>query len=158
MKDKKIIPPSQIPKLVAKLRRQGKKIVTTNGAFDMLHVGHIRFLKNVKTFGDVMIVGLNSDSSIQKNKGPNRPVIPLKFRLEMLATLPFVDYVTYFSEGTPVGFLKMVKPKIHVKDTGYKISEIKERPLIESFGGKVVLIPYTKEISTTKIIEKIKKG
>lgn len=153
----KIIDPKKLRALAQKLRRQRKKIVTTNGAFDLFHVGHLRFLKNVKKFGDVMIVGLNTDASIRKRKGAARPIIPLKHRMEILSELPFVDYVTYFSEDTPSRFLSAVRPHVHVKDNGYTLDEIAERPLIERLGGKVILIPYTKETSTTKIIARVKQ-
>lgn len=150
----KIISPQKIGALAQKLKRQGKKIITTNGAFDLFHVGHLRFLNNVKKHGDVLIVGLNTDASIRKRKGINRPVIPLKHRMEILAALPAVDYVTYFAEPTPEKMLTRIRPDMHIKDNGYK--DIAERPLIESFGGRVLLIPYTKETSTTKIIERVK--
>lgn len=156
-KDSKIVDPKKLPALVARLKKQGKKIVTTNGAFDLFHVGHLRFLENVKKHGNVLIVGLNTDTSIRKRKGASRPIIPLKHRMEILAALPFVDYVTYFAEDTPSKLLSAIRPQVHVKDNGYKLNEIVERPLIESLGGKVVLIPYTKETSTTKIIERVRK-
>lgn len=156
-KSVKIVDPKKISALAAKLKRQGKKIVTTNGAFDLFHVGHLRFLQNVKKYGDVLIVGLNTDASIRKRKGTSRPIIPLKHRMEILAALPFVDYITYFAEDTPSKLLSALRPHVHVKDNGYALNEIAERPLIESLGGKVVLIPYTKETSTTKIIERVRK-
>jgi len=154
----KIRPREEITKICSELRKQGKKIVFTNGCFDILHVGHIRVLTKAKSYGDILILGLNTDESIKKIKGPNRPIVHEKERAEMLAALESVDYVMLFSEDTPIKTINMIKPNIHVKGGDYKIEEIIERKAVEKNGGKVVLIPPVKGKSTTNIISKIKEN
>ncbi|MAG52581.1 MAG: D-glycero-beta-D-manno-heptose 1-phosphate adenylyltransferase [Nanoarchaeota archaeon] len=131
------------------------KVVTTNGAFDILHSGHVFSLKKAKSYGDILIVCLNSDSSIKKYKSLNRPIIPQKDRAELLVALEIVDYVVIFNETDPREILKIIKPNFHVKSkSGFKGIE---KDVVEKNGGKIVLIDDTKEgYSTTKIIEKIK--
>lgn len=136
------------------LRKEKKIIVTTNGAFDILHVGHVRSLKKAKSFGDVLIVGLNSDSSIRRYKSLDRPIIPQEDRAEMLASLECVDYVVIFDELDPRKFLQAVKPNFHVKSKlGFKGIE---RGVVESNGGKIILLEDIPGISTTDLIKKIK--
>lgn len=137
------------------LRQEGKIIVTTNGCFDILHVGHIRVLKAAQLFGDVLIVGINSDSSIRKLKGANRPIVPEDERAEIVASLGCVDYVTIFPETTAVEFLRAAKPHIYVKGGDYTPSELPEAPTIEAGGGIIKIIDLIPEHSTTSIIQKI---
>lgn len=138
-------------------RKQGLKLVTTNGCFDILHVGHVRSLKAARSLGDVLIVGLNSDASVRKLKGANRPILPQDERAEILSSLSSVDAVTIFDEDTPVEFLKVVKPDIHAKGSDYDRSRLAETPVVESFGGKVELLDLVPQKSTTNIIERIQK-
>jgi rfaE bifunctional protein nucleotidyltransferase chain/domain len=137
-------------------RSEGKKIVTTNGSFDILHIGHVRYLQEAKKSGDVLIILLNSDSSVKSLKGDKRPIIPEQERAEMLASLECVDYVVIFSEDKPLDLLKEVKPNFHVKGGTFVPERIKEeKDLIESWGGKHITLPEIKGLSTTNVINKI---
>ena len=138
-----------------KLRNQNKKVITTNGVFDILHIGHIRYLKEAKKLGDVLIVGINSDSSVKRIKGPERPLNNEKDRAEALAALKCVDFVTIFNEETPIKILEQIKPNIHVKGGDYNINQIIEKDIVEKNNGKIVLIPEVKGYSTTDLINKI---
>jgi rfaE bifunctional protein nucleotidyltransferase chain/domain len=140
-----------------KMRRDGKRIVTTNGCFDLLHVGHVRSLKSAKALGDVLVVGLNSDDSVRRLKGPSRPVNSQEDRAEVLSSLECVDFVSIFDEDTPVEFLKAVKPNIHVKGGDYKPSDLAETPVVEGMGGRVHIIELVPGRSTTGLIEKLSK-
>ncbi|MFH1541873.1 MAG: D-glycero-beta-D-manno-heptose-7-phosphate kinase [bacterium] len=152
---KKIKKRQEISKITDKLRLQGAKIVFTNGCFDILHLGHVRYLSEAKKLGDLLIVGVNSDSSVKKLKGKDRPYVSEMERAEVLASLECVDYVCLFDELRPDNLIKAVKPEIHVKGGDYKISQLPERKLVESLGGKVIVIPPIKGRSTTNIVEKI---
>jgi len=138
-----------------KLRAEGKKVVSTNGCFDILHVGHSRILAESKALGDVLVVGLNSDSSVSKLKGPSRPINKQDDRAELLAALSAVDYVTIFDEDTPVEFLKELKPNIHVKGADYKPEDLQETPVVRSFGGEVVILQLVPGRSTSNVVSKI---
>jgi D-beta-D-heptose 7-phosphate kinase/D-beta-D-heptose 1-phosphate adenosyltransferase len=153
----KIVPPIILAKKVKILKKQGKTIVFTNGCYDLLHVGHVRILKKAKKIGNILIVALNTDSSVRKIKGKERPIVPLRERMEILSALGNIDYVTYFAEETPEKIIKILEPDILVKGGDYKISEIVGAEHIEKKGGKVVIIPFFKGKSTTGILKKIKK-
>ncbi|MBX9906620.1 D-glycero-beta-D-manno-heptose 1-phosphate adenylyltransferase [Patescibacteria group bacterium] len=133
-----------------------KVIVTTNGVFDLLHVGHVRYLEEAKALGDILVVAVNSDSSVKENKGPARPFNSEKDRAEVLAALACVDYVTIFNEKTPVEVLRKLKPAIHVKGGDYVMEQIVERQVVEEGGGKVVLLNKIDCASTTDIAAKIR--
>jgi len=137
------------------LREKRKKVVFTNGCFDLLHLGHIHYLKKAKEKGDILIVGLNSDSSVRKLKGEGRPIVPEKERAEILSALEFVDYVTIFSEDTPANLIREVKPDVLVKGGDYSLNEIVGKNYVSSYGGKVVTINLVKGKSTTNLIKKI---
>jgi rfaE bifunctional protein nucleotidyltransferase chain/domain len=146
-----------ISKIVQELRSQKPDImiVTTNGAFDILHSGHVTSLEQAKSYGDVLIVGLNSDNSIRHYKSPHRPIIPQKERATMLASLEVVDYVTIFEETDPCELLKVIKPNYHVKSrSGYKGIE---KEVVEQNGGEIILLEDLPGLSTTNIIEKIRE-
>lgn len=138
------------------LREQGKSIVSTNGCFDILHVGHVRILKQSKALGDILVVGINSDASVKKLKGEDRPINTQDDRAELLSSLECVDIVSIFDEGTPVEFLKVVRPNIHVKGADYKPKDLEETPVVESFGGEVRILPLVPHKSTTSLVEKIR--
>lgn len=138
-------------------RSEGRTIVTTNGCFDILHVGHVRILKQAREEGDILIVGINSDSSVKRLKGSERPINSEADRAEILASLNAVDYVTIFGEDTPVEFLTVVKPNIHVKGSDYKPSDLAETPVVESYGGRVQILSLVPNKSTTSVVEKIRK-
>lgn len=154
----------ELPELVSKLeklRKIGKKIVTTNGVFDILHVGHLEALEKSASLGDVLVVLVNSDYSVQTNKGPGRPVVPEKNRARMLAAFEVVDYVCLFGEETPVDCLKEIGPDVHAKGGDYSIETLPEKSIVDEKGGKVVIFNLVSgmegKISTTSLIEKIKK-
>lgn len=138
------------------LRKQGKTIVTTNGCFDILHVGHVRILKQAKALGDILVVGINSDASVRDLKGPERPINNQDDRAELLASLECVDVVSIFTEGTPVEFIKVVKPDIHVKGADYKPQDLEETPVVESLGGRIEILPLVPQKSTTSLVQKIR--
>jgi len=153
--------PQTLPDLLkirVRLRREGKTVVFTNGCFDLLHGGHIHLFRKARSLGDVLIVALNSDASIRRFKGPSRPVFPLAERMEVLAALEFVDYVTSFSQDTPQKIIAALVPDILVKGGDWGGDEIVGRAEVEAAGGKVVRVPYLRGHSSTNIIEKILKN
>lgn len=154
---KKIIPFDDIGALSDALKILGKSIVTTNGTFDLLHVGHVDSLEHSKSLGDVLIVGVNSDESVKRYKGPLRPIVPVEERAKMLASLSCVDYVVIFEQDTPVDLLMKIKPTVHCKGAEYSDGSrlIPEKNVVESYGGKMHYIDLTLDKSTTNIIEKI---
>ena len=135
-----------------KLRAAGKRLVFTNGCFDILHVGHVRYLRSARELGDVLLVALNTDRSVSRIK-PGRPVIPEGQRAEMVASLEMVDYVTFFDEDTPYALIKLLGPDVLVKGGDWKREEIVGSDIVP----KTYSLPYIKGISTTEIMEKIKK-
>lgn len=153
-----VVSRDDIRELASGLLSSGKKIVFTNGCFDLIHVGHTRYLTEAAKLGDVLVVGLNSDDSVKKIKGGGRPLIPESERAEVLASLSCVDYVVVFDEDRPDELIREIRPDYHVKGGDYSMEEIPEKDLVESLGGKVVLIPEIEGRSTSKIIEKIGKA
>jgi len=146
----------ELLKVLKPLRAQGKKIVFTNGCFDLLHVGHIRYLRDAKKQGDILIIGLNSDSSVKKLKGPKRPLIPEAERAEILAALEPVDFVTIFSEDIPLKLVEAIKPDVYVKGGDYSEEQVPEVKLVKSYGGKVYFSPEVKGKSTSELIAKLR--
>ncbi len=147
--------PSTVHSFIRTLRTNRRRIVFTNGVFDILHYGHVDYLTKAKKLGDILIVGLNTDSSVKKFKGKNRPIQNEKDRALILAALRPVDYVILFSEETPERLIKMIKPDILVKGADYKISEIVGAEFVKSYGGTVKRIKLVKGRSTTGIIGKL---
>ena len=139
------------------LRKEGKKIAFTNGCFDILHVGHVRYLREAKKTADVLVLALNSDSSVQSIKGAKRPLICEEERAEILAALEFIDFVTIFPELTPLELINYLKPDIIVKGGDWPEDKVVGRDEVKKWGGRVVLIPEVEGKSTTNIVEKIKK-
>ena len=148
----------KLVEIVRHVQREGKKVVTTNGCFDVLHVGHVRYLQEARKLGDILIVAVNSDSSVRALKGEPRPLVPEDERAEMLAALECVDYVTIFSELDPIALLLELKPDIHVKGGDYKLEQLIEREAVESYGGKVVVGFNVPGKSTTDLIKTIVEG
>ncbi len=132
-----------------------KKIVFTNGCFDILHVGHKRYLEQASSLGDVFVIGVNSDASVKRLKGPSRPVNPEQDRMEILSALGFVDYVVLFDEDTPYELIKIIQPDVLVKGGDYTVDKVVGRDIVEARGGRVELIPFVDGKSTTSIINKI---
>ncbi len=148
----KILNRNELKEVIAGLRAEAKKIVFTNGCFDIIHIGHIRSLKEAKSFGDILIVGLNSDRSVSVIK-PNRPINPQNQRAEILSSLEMVDYVVLFDEETPYELIKLVQPDVLVKGGDWK----KEDIIGSDIAKETRSVPYVKGVSTTEIIERIKK-
>ena len=141
--------------LLNRLRSEGKTIVTTNGCFDILHVGHVRYLQKTKTFADIMIVCLNSDVSVKKIKGPTRPINNENDRAEILCALECVDYVVMFDESSPENLLCEIKPDVHTKGADYTLETLPEAKSIIANGGRVEFISFVEGKSTTNVIKKI---
>jgi D-glycero-beta-D-manno-heptose 1-phosphate adenylyltransferase len=152
---KNILSWEELKKEVELCRRDGQRIVFTNGCFDILHAGHAHYLHDAKNAGDVLIVAVNSDVSVRKIKGEKRPIVPQKERAEVVASLKSVDYVTIFEETTPLKLIEFLRPDILVKGADWSEDEIIGRNSVLSWGGNVVRIPVLEGTSTTKIIEKI---
>jgi len=146
----------ELKQIVDKLKKQGKKIVFTNGCFDLLHVGHIRYLQKAKKLGDILIVAINSDDSVKKIKGKSRPIIPAEERSEVIAALECVDYVVIFHETLPNRVIETLKPDIHVKGGDYSVNELPEAKIVKSYGGKVIILGKVEGHSTSEIIRRIK--
>lgn len=157
MSKRKIYSRDQLAGILQSEKDRGKVIVTTNGCFDILHVGHLRYLQAARELGDLLVVGLNSDTSVQALKGENRPLVPENERAELLAGLGCVDYVTIFSELEPNILLAQLKPDIHVKGGDYTIEQLPEREIVEAHGGKVIVGLNVPGKSTTDLIQVIRE-
>lgn len=153
----KILSKEKIVEVIEKAKHEGKKIVTTNGVFDLIHYGHVWILEEAKSLGDILIVLVNSDESVRRLRGKARPIIGERERAKTIAALACVDYVCIFKEDTPTEMLEVIRPHIHVKGADRKIEEIVERKVVEQNGGKLVLLPLIEGISTTNVIERILK-
>ena len=138
-------------------RKKGKKVVFTNGCFDIIHAGHVDYLEKVKSLGDILVVGLNSDHSVKRIKGEKRPIIPQEMRAKVLSSLKPVDYVVIFEEDTPAKLIEAIRPDVLVKGGDWPLEKIVGRDYVESYRGKVLTIPFEYDISTSQIIEKIIK-
>ncbi|WP_457601677.1 D-glycero-beta-D-manno-heptose 1-phosphate adenylyltransferase [Hydrogenivirga sp.] len=136
-------------------KRSGRKVVFTNGCFDIIHAGHVDYLERAKGLGDILVVGMNSDSSVRRIKGEKRPILPQELRAKVLSALKPVDYVVIFDEDTPLNLIKAVKPDILVKGGDWKPENIVGREFVESYGGKVITIPFEYDVSTTRIVERV---
>lgn len=153
----KLIELNELKSIVAKAKTQGKKVVFTNGCFDLLHRGHLHLLREAKKLGDLLIVALNSDSSVKKIKGPHRPVLPELERAELIAALEMVDYVTSFDEPDPYNVVRELRPNVLVKGGDWAKDKIIGAEVVEEDGGKVAVIPYLEGTSTTRIIERMRE-
>lgn len=147
----------QLAGRMAAYRREARRIVFTNGCFDILHRGHIAYLNRAKAFGDILIVGLNSDASVRRLKGPSRPINSLEDRAQILAALSCVDHIVPFDGDTPHELIRVIRPDIFVKGGDYTLETLPEASLVEELGGTVEILPYLENHSTTRIIERIKK-
>jgi rfaE bifunctional protein nucleotidyltransferase chain/domain len=149
--------PTQLEPVLRTLQNQGKKVVFTNGVFDLLHLGHVTYLKAARQQGDLLVVALNSDESVRRIKGPLKPLLPLSERAEMLLALSCVDYTTFFEEDDPYNVVKILKPDVLVKGGDWAVDKIIGGDLVQSWGGKVINIPVVEGRSTTNLIELIKE-
>ncbi len=142
--------------LAAAYRAEGRRIVFTNGCFDVLHRGHVAYLQQARRLGDVLIVGLNSDASVRRLKGPQRPVNPVADRVSVLSALSCVDHVTVFDEDTPLALIARVRPDVYVKGGDYRPEQLPEAPLVRELGGEVRILGYLADRSTSALIERIR--
>ena len=160
--DTKVLSRLELQQIVHDKKSEGKTVVFTNGCFDILHIGHVRYLQDARAQGNVLVVGVNSDESVSKLKGPERPVVPGYERVEILAALECVDYVTIFNEDTPIDLILTIKPNVHVKGGDYTPEGLPEADAVRSIGGRVVIVPFTSTEtegrSTTNLIGKIVKS
>ncbi len=143
--------------IVAHLREQGRTVVFANGCFDVLHVGHIRYLRGAKAEGDVLLVALNDDRSVRRNKGPGRPLQPELERVEVLSALEMVDLVTLFSEPTVDGLLSRLRPDVHAKGTDYTTGTVPERATVLAYGGRIAIVGDPKDHSSSALLGRLKK-
>jgi D-beta-D-heptose 7-phosphate kinase / D-beta-D-heptose 1-phosphate adenosyltransferase len=157
MMRKHIINRKQLAQVMELHRTQGKRVVFTNGCFDLLHRGHVTYLNQAKALGDILVVAVNSDESVVRLKGETRPINQLEDRLEVLQGLSSVDHVISFDEDTPIELIKVVRPDIYVKGGDYEVSQLPEAYWVEIYGGTVKILPYLEDQSTTGIITKIQK-
>ncbi|HEY0872894.1 MAG TPA: D-glycero-beta-D-manno-heptose 1-phosphate adenylyltransferase [Vicinamibacterales bacterium] len=142
--------------LAERLRAEGRRIVFTNGVFDILHPGHLRYLQQARSLGDALIVGLNADASVRRNKGPERPINPQDERAEILEALECVDAVVLFEQDTPDEIIKAIQPDILVKGADWAEDAIVGRDTVEARGGRVVRVPIEAGFSTTEIIRRVR--
>ena len=147
---------TELNNLLKRLREEGKTIVTTNGCFDILHVGHVRYLEKTKSFADVLIVALNSDKSVKSIKGDSRPINNENDRAEVLSGLKSVDYVVLFDEDSPIELLLEIKPDVYTKGADYTVETLPEAKPIMKAGGRIEFISFVEGKSTTSIIEKMR--
>lgn len=153
---KKVIHPNKLSQRVQELKAQQKKIATLNGSFDLLHAGHLQIIFEASQIADILIVALNTDCSIQQYKSPKRPIIPLEYRLQMMAALEFVDHVTWFEETDPRHLLSTIQPDVHVNGAEYGENCI-EAETVRSHGGKIHLVQLVDGLSTSAVIRKIQE-
>lgn len=151
-----LVKQSELENLLKDLRSQNKTIVTTNGCFDILHVGHVRYLQKTKSFADVLIVALNSDKSVKSIKGDSRPINNENDRAEILGALSCVDYVVLFDEDSPIELLLKIKPDVYTKGADYTVETLPEAKKIMENGGRIEFITFVEGKSTTAVIEKMK--
>ena len=148
---------TELKKIIANFKARGKKIVFTNGCFDLLHYGHIKYLGDAKSMGDILVVAINSDSSVRKIKGSKRPIINEHDRLRTVAALTSVDYVVPFNENTPIKVIKLLKPNVLVKGADWKKNDIVGSNFVLSYGGSVSTVKLVRGHSTSNLIKKIAK-
>ncbi len=158
MQGSKIIDPAELSAHCEMIRRDGGTIVFTNGVYDLLHPGHVQCLEEAKRLGSHLIVALNSDASTGRIKGNKRPIVPLEARMEILAAFASVSYVTWFDEDTPEKIIALVRPDVLVKGSDWSTGAIVGKDFVESYGGKVIVIPLLPGYSTSEMIEKIVKS
>jgi rfaE bifunctional protein nucleotidyltransferase chain/domain len=154
--DRKYVPDMEKAKALSlEYKKEGKKIVFTNGCFDIIHRGHVAYLEEAKSLGNILIIGVNSDESIRTNKGDKRPIVPLIDRLHVLAALESVDHVVPFANRVPDDLIRAIRPDIHTKGGDYTVDQLAEAKVVREVGGEVVVLTHIQSSSTTSIIEKV---
>lgn len=154
----KVVDRASVVARVAEARRAGKRVVFTNGCFDLMHVGHVRYLAAARDAGDLLVVAINDDASVRRLKGPERPLVPEGARAEVLAALAAVDYVTIFGEDTPAELIAALLPDVLVKGADWAPDQVVGREVVEAHGGRVLLIPVVEGFSTTALVERLRRG
>lgn len=154
---RKRLRPSALQRRLAALRRRGQRVVFTNGCFDLLHPGHVRYLRAAKRLGDVLVVALNSDRSVRRLKGPTRPLVPQRDRCEVVAALEMVDFVTVFDADTPYALIAQLQPDVLVKGGDWKAAAIVGADVVRARGGRVRSLPFARGYSTTRLLERIRR-
>jgi len=152
-----VLPLRKLLLILRRLKKQGKRIAFTNGCFDLLHIGHLTYLEQIKRRADILVVGVNSDASVRGLKGPGRPVVPARERARLVAALKPVDFVVIFSEPTPLKVIRAVRPDLLAKGGDWKADRIVGAEFVKSYGGRVAVIPYVAGHSTTRLIERGKR-
>lgn len=152
----KIVGRERLVAVAADAHRASRRVVFTNGCFDLLHVGHVRYLAAARDAGDLLIVGLNDDASVRRLKGPSRPLVAEAARAEVVAALGTVDYVTLFGEDTPYALIAAVQPDVLVKGSDWAAEDVVGRDVVEARGGRVILIPVVAGFSTTSLVERLR--
>ena len=150
-----VVDREELKKLVTVARQGGARIVLANGCFDVLHVGHVRYLAGARALGDLLIVGVNSDHQVRMQKGEGRPILPAVERAELIAALESVSYVTIFEEPTVEELLLAIKPDVHAKGTDYTVDSVPEREIVRSYGGQVAIVGDPKDHSTSEILSRL---
>jgi D-glycero-beta-D-manno-heptose 1-phosphate adenylyltransferase len=156
MRSDKLVSREGLRALGETVRAAGQTLVFTNGCFDLLHVGHLRYLQQARAVGDVLVVGLNTDRSVQRLKGPERPILPEGERAELLAGMECVSYVTLFDEPTPEEVIRLLRPAVHVKGGDYREEDLPEAGLVRACGGRVLIMPLVPGRSTTDLVARIR--
>lgn len=152
----KIFAGNELRKIIDRCRAEGKKVIFTNGCFDIIHAGHTYYLQQARALGDVLVVAVNSDASVRAIKGEKRPLVPQDERAAVMAALGCVDFVVIFEETTPQAIIDLLRPDVLVKGGDWREEEVVGRESVLSWGGKVVIIPHKKGLSTTNLVEKIR--
>lgn len=155
MKSKKFKTLPQLKKIIAREKKKGKRIVLANGCFDLFHIGHIRYLREARRAGDILVVALNSDSSVRRLKGKGRPLLTQEERAEILSAFSMVDYITIFGELNVEKILLALKPDVHAKGSDYTVRTVPERETVNSYGGKIAIVGGPKVRSTSVLIRGI---
>ena len=150
------MPAYRVPPRITEMREAGKRVVFTNGCFDLLHPGHVSYLRAARSLGDALVVGLNSDVSVRRLKGPSRPVVPEGDRALILEALESVDAVIVFAEDTPIRLMRVLRPAVYVKGGDYRIEDLPEAEVADEIGAEVKILPFETGYSTTALIEKMK--
>lgn len=153
----KMVPPTALASFISTIRNRNKTIATLNGSFDLLHAGHLQIIYEASQVADILIVALNSDNSIRQYKSPKRPIIPLENRLQMMAALEFVNYITWFDETDPRQLLSVIRPDVHVNGAEYGMNCI-EADTVRAHGGRIHIVKLVPGLSTSMIINKITEG
>lgn len=148
----------ELARIVAAEKAAGKRVVFTNGGFEILHVGHVRSLSDARSRGDLLLVAVNSDASIRRNKGPGRPVVPAAERVEVLCALACVDLVTVFDDPTVDGLLRLLRPRVHAKGRDYTPENLPERETVKEIGAEIAIVGDPKDHATSDLLERIRRS